>query len=83
MRRAFGAEELGRYTAPDGVVAHTTVKVGNAYMEMGEAHDAYEPMPTMFYCTWKTATRYTGARSSSVDSARAKRINPTATAAEG
>lgn len=49
MRRAFGAEELGRYTAPDGVVAHTTIKVGNAYMEMGEAHDAYEPMPTMFY----------------------------------
>ncbi len=49
MKRAFGAEELGRHTAPDGVVMHTTVKVGNAQMEMGEARDAYEPMPTMFY----------------------------------
>ena len=38
MKRAFGAEELGRYTTPDGVIHHTTVKIGNAYMEMGEAH---------------------------------------------
>jgi uncharacterized glyoxalase superfamily protein PhnB len=46
---AFGAEELGRYTAPDGVIHHTTVKIGNAYMEMGEAQGPYQPMPTMFY----------------------------------
>ncbi len=49
MKRAFGAEELGRYTAPDGVIHHTTVKIGNAHMEMGEAHGPYQPMPTMFY----------------------------------
>ena len=49
MRLAFGAEELGRYTAPDGVMHHTTVKIGNAYMEMGEATGPYQPMPTMFY----------------------------------
>jgi PhnB protein len=49
MRSAFGAEELGRYTSPDGVIHHTTVKVGNAYMEMGEATGPYQPMPTMFY----------------------------------
>jgi PhnB protein len=49
IKRAFGAEELGRYTAPDGVIHHTTVKIGNAYMEMGEAHGPYQPMPTMFY----------------------------------
>src|SRR6476660_9882058 len=35
MKRAFGAEELGRYTAPDGVIHHTTVRIGNAHMEMG------------------------------------------------
>jgi PhnB protein len=49
IKRAFGAEELGRYTAPDGVIHHTTVKIGNAYMEMGEAQGPYQPMPTMFY----------------------------------
>jgi PhnB protein len=49
MKRAFGAEELGRYTSPDGVIHHTTVKIGNAYMEMGEASGRYQPMPTMFY----------------------------------
>jgi len=49
IKLAFGAEELGRYTAPDGVIHHTTVKIGNAYMEMGEAHGPYQPMPTMFY----------------------------------
>jgi len=49
MRSAFGATELGRYTSPDGVIHHTTVKIGNAYMEMGEATGPYQPMPTMFY----------------------------------
>ncbi len=49
VKLAFGAEELGRYTAPDGVIHHTTVKIGNAYMEMGEAQGPYQPMPTMFY----------------------------------
>ncbi len=49
VKRAFGAEELGRYATPDGVIHHATVKIGNAYMEMGEAHGPYQPMPTMFY----------------------------------
>jgi PhnB protein len=49
VKRAFGAEELGRYTAPDGVIHHTMVKIGNAFMEMGEANGPYQPMPTMFY----------------------------------
>jgi PhnB protein len=49
VKLAFGAEELGRYTSPDGVMHHTTVKIGNAYMEMGEATGPYQPMPTMFY----------------------------------
>jgi uncharacterized glyoxalase superfamily protein PhnB len=49
VKRAFGAEELGRYASPDGVIHHTTIKIGNAYMEMGEAQGPYQPMPTMFY----------------------------------
>ena len=49
VKRAFGAEELGRYATPDGVIHHTTMKIGNAHMEMGEAQGPYQPMPTMFY----------------------------------
>lgn len=49
MKRAFGAEELGRHASPDGVIHHVTMKVGNAHLEMGEAHGIYQPMPGMFY----------------------------------
>jgi PhnB protein len=49
LKRAFGAEELGRYASPDGVIHHATIKVGDSHMEMGEAHGKYQPMPAMFY----------------------------------
>ena len=49
VKRAFGAQELGRHATPDGVIHHVTVKIGNGLMEMGEAHGPYQPMPTMFY----------------------------------
>jgi PhnB protein len=49
LKRAFGAEELGRYTSPDGVVHHTTIKVGDSHLEMGEAQGPYQPMKSMFY----------------------------------
>jgi PhnB protein len=49
LKRAFGAQELGRYTAPDGVVPHTTIRIGDSQLEMGEAHGPYQPMKSMFY----------------------------------
>jgi PhnB protein len=49
LKRAFGAEDLGRYTAPDGVVHHVTLKIGDSHLEMGEAHGPYQPMKSMFY----------------------------------
>jgi PhnB protein len=49
LKRAFGAEETGRHTSPDGVVHHNTVKIGDSYLEMGEAHGPYQPMKSMFY----------------------------------
>jgi PhnB protein len=48
LKRAFGAKELGRYATPDGVIHHTTVKIGDSALEMGEAHGPYQPMPGMF-----------------------------------
>jgi PhnB protein len=49
LKRAFGAEEIVRYTSPDGVINHAGVKIGDSYVEMGEAHGKYQPMPAMFY----------------------------------
>jgi len=49
LKRAFGAEELGKYASPDGVVHHAEIRVGDSVVEMGESHGKYEPMPAMFY----------------------------------
>ncbi|MGC2245497.1 MAG: VOC family protein [Terriglobales bacterium] len=49
LKRAFGAREIAKYASPDGVVHHAQVQVGSSVVEMGEAHDKYPPMPTMFY----------------------------------
>jgi PhnB protein len=49
LKRAFGAEETGRYTAPDGVIPHTTLKIGTSQLEMGEANGPYQPMKSMYY----------------------------------
>jgi PhnB protein len=49
LKNAFGAEEMGRYTAPDGVMHHTTLKIGTSQLEMGEAQGVYQPMKPMFY----------------------------------
>ncbi len=47
--RAFGAQELGRHASPDGVIHHLMLKIGDAFMEMGEAYGPYQPMPAMYY----------------------------------
>jgi len=49
LKRAFNAQELGRYASPDGVIHHATLKIGDSHVEMGEAHDKYEPLEAMFY----------------------------------
>jgi PhnB protein len=48
LKHAFGATELARHASPDGVIRHATVKVGDALMEMGEAHGPYQPMQSTF-----------------------------------
>ena len=49
LKRAFGGQELAKYASPDGVVHHAQVRVGDAVVEMGEAHGPYQPMESMFY----------------------------------
>lgn len=49
LKRAFDAQEVGRYATPDGVIHHATVKIGDSHMELGDAHGPYQPMEHMFY----------------------------------
>jgi PhnB protein len=49
LSSAFGARELHRYATPDGVIHHATVRIGDATLELGEAHGEYQPLPSMFY----------------------------------
>jgi PhnB protein len=49
LKRAFGAQEMGKHASPDGVVHHAEIRVGDSVVEMGEAHGKYEPMDAMFY----------------------------------
>jgi PhnB protein len=46
---AFGATELGRAATADGVILHTTFKIGNSALELADASGIYQPMPGMFY----------------------------------
>lgn len=49
LKHAFRAQELGRHASPDGVVHHLMLKIGDSFLEMGEAHGPYQPMPAMYY----------------------------------
>lgn len=49
LKQAFGAEELYRTNAPDGTIAHATIKIGDSRIEMGEARGQWQPMPTTIY----------------------------------
>jgi PhnB protein len=43
LKRVLGAEELGRFAAPDGRIMHAAVRIGDSMVEMGEPP---EPKPT-------------------------------------
>jgi PhnB protein len=50
LKRAFGAVESGRpHATPDGVIQHAMLKIGDSYLELGEAQGPYQPMHSMFY----------------------------------
>ena len=45
LEAAFGAEALGVATSPEGVVLHATIRIGNATLEIDEAHGEFQPKP--------------------------------------
>lgn len=48
LKQAFGAEEGLVHRSPDGVVHYARMNIGTAVVEMGEAHDQWQPMPSVF-----------------------------------
>ena len=45
MEAAFGAEAMGVHKSPEGIVMHATMRIGNATLEIDEAHGEYQPKP--------------------------------------
>jgi PhnB protein len=45
MEAVFGAESLGVAKSPEGAVLHGTMRIGNATLEIAEAHREFQPMP--------------------------------------
>src|SRR5258708_1376823 len=49
MTRTFGAEEMQRFTKPDGTIMHTAVKIGDSIIELGDANEQYQSRPTALH----------------------------------
>ena len=46
MEMAFGAEPRGVHTSPERIVMHPAMQIGNATLEIDEAHGEYQPKPS-------------------------------------
>ena len=49
LEKAFGAEVVERHQSDTGFVYHAKVRVGDSIVELGEAHDQWQPMPSAIY----------------------------------
>jgi uncharacterized glyoxalase superfamily protein PhnB len=58
MKAAFEAEEVERF-APEGIVLHAKIRLGESIVELGEAHGPFGPMPaTIHYYVPDTDAAY-------------------------
>lgn len=48
LKEAFNAEEALVHRSPDGMVHYARMNIGDAVIEMGEAHEQWQPMPAVF-----------------------------------
>ncbi len=50
LKLSFGAEEIiSHRETPDGPVLHAKVRIGDSVLEMGEAHERYQSLPSMLF----------------------------------
>lgn len=74
MEAAFGAEALGVHKSSQGMVLHATMRIGNATLEIDEAHGQYQPKPCRLHVyvpdTDATYQRALGAGATSIEPPR-------------
>jgi len=49
LESAFGSVEVGRHQAPDGMILHAKMRIGDSVIELGESRGDSKPMPTAIY----------------------------------
>ncbi len=49
LEKALGAQEVSSHPNPDGSIAHAKVRIGDSMIEMGEAHEQWQPMPASIH----------------------------------
>lgn len=49
LKQAFDAQEMGRFSLPDGRVMHAQVRIGDSPVMMGEPEDPSQAMPTTLH----------------------------------
>ena len=49
LQKAFGAQVIERHQSNEGFVYHAKVRLGDSIVEMGEAHDQWQPMQSAIY----------------------------------
>jgi PhnB protein len=49
LESAFGAQLVERHQSDEGFVYHAKVRLGDSIVEMGEAHDQWQPMHSAIY----------------------------------
>jgi len=49
VEKAFGAQVIERHQSNEGFVYHSKVRIGDSIIELGEAHDQWQPMPSAIY----------------------------------
>jgi len=48
LEQAFDAAEVLRHASPEGVIYHAKLRIGTSIVELGEAHEQWQPMPSTF-----------------------------------
>src|SRR5215208_42063 len=49
LENAFGAQVVDRHQSDEGFVYHAKVRLGDSIVEMGEAHEQWQPMQSAIY----------------------------------
>ncbi|HEX7294427.1 MAG TPA: VOC family protein [Pyrinomonadaceae bacterium] len=49
LESAFGSVEVMRHQAPDGMILHAKMRIGDSVIELGESRGDSKPMPTAIY----------------------------------